>query len=123
MNVRRVTPGACRSLPFAVVKKTVAPSISRTTWGMTESLRTVTRRQKVTGYLAVQAGREAADVKTRPILHLTHRSARTPKEALRFRRRLPGTARATPPPPRAALDLARANKTPQFGPWSGAWVG
>src|SRR5206468_1249744 len=64
-NAAPATPKSTPALPvpaITVVKKTVPLYLDYV--GMTEPIRTVTLQAKVTGYLAVQAAGDGADVKT-----------------------------------------------------------
>src|SRR5260370_7396845 len=69
-NAAPITPRSTPVLPVptvAVVKKTVPLYLDYV--GMTEPLRTVTLQAKVTGYLAVQAAGDGADVKTSDLIY------------------------------------------------------
>src|SRR5260221_10233483 len=67
-NAAPITPTPALPVPtVAVVKKTVPLYLDYV--GMTEPLRTVTLQAKVTGYLAVQAAGDGADVKTSDLIY------------------------------------------------------
>ena len=82
----------------AVVKKTVPVYLDYV--GMTEPLRTVTLQAKVTGYLAVQAAADGADVKTGDLIYRI--DPRDYQAAL-------DQAKAQVQRDQAALEYARAN--------------
>src|SRR5258708_8126588 len=97
-----ITSRSTRVLPVptvAVVKKTVPLYLDYV--GMTESLRTVTLQAKVTGYLAVQAAGDGADVKTSDLIYRI--DPRDYQAAL-------DQAKAQVQRDQAALEYARANK-------------
>src|SRR5258706_13943049 len=97
----RAPPKAAPGLPVptvAVVTKTVPLYLDYV--GMTESLRTVTLQAKVTGYLAVQAAGDGADVKTSDLIYRI--DPRDYQAAL-------DQAKAQVQRDQAALDYARAN--------------
>ena len=100
-NAAPITPRSTPVLPVptvAVVKKTVPLYLDYV--GMTEPLRTVTLQAKVTGYLAVQAAGDGADVKTSDLIYRI--DPRDYQAAL-------DQAKAQVQRDQAALDYARAN--------------
>ena len=100
-NAAPITPRSTPVLPVptvAVVKKTVPLYLDYV--GMTEPLRTVTLQAKVTGYLAVQAAGDGADVKTSDLIYRI--DPRDYQAAL-------DQAKAQVQRDQAALEYARAN--------------
>ena len=100
-NAAPATPKSTPALPvpaITVVKKTVPLYLDYV--GMTEPIRTVTLQAKVTGYLAVQAAGDGADVKTGDLIYRI--DPRDYQAAL-------DQAKAQVQRDQAALEYARAN--------------
>ena len=100
-NAAPATPGTTPALPVpvvTVVKSTVPLYLDYV--GMTEPIRTVTLQAKVTGYLAVQAAGDGADVKSGDLIYRI--DPRDYQAAL-------DQAKARVQRDQAALEYARAN--------------